>query len=102
MSTKVDYKFRETDVVCELTRDVKSSCIRGLRLPEICHECLKRNGIAKQRIFNTKTGGTITQQLRDVGEDGKLKPIVRTEEKIGRNSKCACGSGLKYKKCCGK
>jgi SEC-C motif len=27
---------------------------------------------------------------------------VRTEPKIGRNDPCSCGSGLKYKKCCGK
>ena len=27
---------------------------------------------------------------------------VRTEPKIGRNDPCPCGSGKKYKKCCGK
>ncbi len=26
---------------------------------------------------------------------------VRTEPKIGRNDPCPCGSGKKYKKCCG-
>ena len=31
----------------------------------------------------------------------KRKP-VRTEHKIGRNDPCPCGSGKKYKKCCGK
>jgi len=30
------------------------------------------------------------------------KPFVRTEEKIGRNSPCPCGSGKKYKQCHGK
>jgi len=29
------------------------------------------------------------------------KPFVR-EPKIGRNDPCPCGSGKKYKKCCGK
>lgn len=29
------------------------------------------------------------------------KPIVRETEKVGRNSPCTCGSGKKYKKCCG-
>jgi hypothetical protein len=28
-------------------------------------------------------------------------PIRRTEPKIGRNDPCTCGSGKKYKKCCG-
>jgi uncharacterized protein len=26
----------------------------------------------------------------------------RTEPKIGRNDACSCGSGKKFKKCCGK
>ena len=29
------------------------------------------------------------------------KPIVRDEPKIGRNDPCPCGSGKKYKRCCG-
>ena len=33
---------------------------------------------------------------------GKGKPIVRTTPKIGRNDPCPCGSGKKYKKCCGR
>lgn len=28
--------------------------------------------------------------------------VVRTEPKIGRNDPCPCGSGKKYKKCCGR
>ncbi|XJZ27756.1 SEC-C metal-binding domain-containing protein [Bacillota bacterium Lsc_1132] len=31
----------------------------------------------------------------------KVQPI-RTEPKVGRNDPCPCGSGKKYKKCCGK
>jgi len=27
---------------------------------------------------------------------------VITLKKVGRNERCVCGSGLKYKKCCGK
>ncbi len=29
------------------------------------------------------------------------RPVIRTEEKVGRNDPCPCGSGKKYKKCCG-
>ena len=36
------------------------------------------------------------------GELVKPKPIVREEPKVGRNDPCPCGSGKKYKKCCGK
>jgi hypothetical protein len=31
-----------------------------------------------------------------------VAPIVRDAPKIGRNAPCPCGSGKKYKKCCGK
>jgi len=50
-----------------------------------------------------------SQQLRNVTTSGPSAPeqvrkqIVKTEsEKIGRNQPCPCGSGKKYKKCCGK
>ncbi|MEA1986418.1 MAG: SEC-C metal-binding domain-containing protein, partial [Candidatus Marinimicrobia bacterium] len=32
----------------------------------------------------------------------KAQPFVRKEKKIGRNDPCPCGSGKKYKNCCGK
>jgi len=36
-------------------------------------------------------------------DDSQLNYVpVRTEPKIGRNDPCPCGSGKKYKKCCGK
>ncbi len=35
------------------------------------------------------------------GEEGK-KTVRREAEKVGRNAPCPCGSGQKYKKCCGK
>ena len=37
--------------------------------------------------------------------DGEIytgEPYVREEPKIGRNDPCPCGSGKKYKKCCGR
>ncbi len=34
-------------------------------------------------------------------EEQKKKPVQRKEGKIGRNDPCPCGSGKKYKKCCG-
>jgi SEC-C motif-containing protein len=35
-------------------------------------------------------------------EGASVKPKPLTVIKIGRNDPCTCGSGLKYKKCCGK
>ncbi len=36
------------------------------------------------------------------GEPEKKNPQKRSAKKIGRNAPCPCGSGKKYKKCCGK
>jgi preprotein translocase subunit SecA len=32
----------------------------------------------------------------------KKKPVKRSAKKVGRNAPCPCGSGKKYKKCCGR
>ena len=41
--------------------------------------------------------------LNRVGADDQPKqPTTRDDERIGRNDPCPCGSGKKYKKCCGK
>ena len=44
-----------------------------------------------------KTGWLFTD-----GKSVTRKPVVRSAPKIGRNDPCSCGSGLKFKKCCGK
>ena len=36
------------------------------------------------------------------GESEKKKPQTRSTGKVGRNAPCPCGSGKKYKKCCGR
>jgi preprotein translocase subunit SecA len=35
-------------------------------------------------------------------EQAKKKPVVRSKKKVGRNDPCPCGSGKKFKKCCGR
>jgi len=51
-------------------------------------------------------GGGEEQRAQSGGEGGEavaapVKTIVREAEKVGRNDPCPCGSGKKYKKCCG-
>ncbi|MGA1862477.1 preprotein translocase subunit SecA [Deferribacter thermophilus] len=48
----------------------------------------------------------IKEERRDIFSDSeqqeeKKKPIRRVNPKVGRNDPCPCGSGKKYKKCCG-
>ncbi len=53
--------------------------------------------------FTKREVGQFEVQQNDGGppSDEKPKPIV-TGDKIGRNDPCPCGSGKKYKKCCGR
>ncbi|MBL7664823.1 MAG: YchJ family protein [Bacteriovoracaceae bacterium] len=41
------------------------------------------------------------QWLFDKGTIVGLDPIKRSQPKVGRNDDCPCGSGKKFKKCCG-
>lgn len=41
-------------------------------------------------------------QLKVLYKEQKESGTVRKEKKIGRNDPCPCGSGKKYKKCCGR
>ncbi len=52
-------------------------------------------------------GGQLHERSRFVREagawrylDGELLPPLR-EERVGRNTPCPCGSGKKFKRCCG-
>lgn len=47
--------------------------------------------------FKKEKDGWLFTEGKAVGQ----RPVVRGP-KIGRNDPCSCGSGLKYKKCCGK
>lgn len=42
------------------------------------------------------------EQIKDISSSWRSSKIVVNPVKIGRNEKCTCGSGKKYKKCCGK
>ena len=43
--------------------------------------------------------------LNQVGGESEAaqgkKPVMREDDKVGRNDPCPCGSGKKFKKCCG-
>ena len=46
-------------------------------------------------IFSVEKRAEIQKQYKE-------SKIVRNFDKVGRNDACPCGSGKKYKKCCGK
>lgn len=42
------------------------------------------------------------EELKKLYKEQKESTMIRKEKKIGRNDPCPCGSGKKYKKCCGR
>lgn len=42
------------------------------------------------------------ERKKELYREQKQSGTIRKEKKIGRNDPCPCGSGKKYKKCCGK
>ncbi|MBR5772609.1 MAG: preprotein translocase subunit SecA [Clostridia bacterium] len=52
---------------------------------------------------DTKRSQTVTITSTSAATDNteKKRPVRNTEKKIGPNDPCPCGSGKKYKKCCG-
>lgn len=47
-------------------------------------------------------GDSHTHKEGEAHHHEKPQTVVRESPKIGRNDPCSCGSGKKYKKCCGK
>jgi preprotein translocase subunit SecA len=48
------------------------------------------------------SSGIDISPMAEASQRGKRKPFKREQAKVGRNDPCPCGSGKKYKKCCGR
>lgn len=53
----------------------------------------------KERKTKEERRDIFSENREEGGE--KRQPIKRSQPKVGRNDPCPCGSGKKYKKCCG-
>ena len=51
--------------------------------------------------FNKSENNSLFKQS-DNKKKNNSSPFIRSEKKVGRNDPCPCGSGKKYKHCCGK
>ena len=57
----------------------------------------------KEEVVNVKMNNNITNLMTNAaGEDTPKRKPAKSEKKVGRNDPCPCGSGKKYKQCCGK
>jgi tRNA threonylcarbamoyl adenosine modification protein (Sua5/YciO/YrdC/YwlC family) len=82
----VEYKFEGFEMFEEMVKNIQEDALRMLlRLK-------KEHIIQRQKVAEPASA---------THGDGAAKPVVRSSTKVGRNDPCPCGSGKKYKKCCG-
>jgi len=88
----VVYKREGFDMFSDLIDRIKEETIRFLFRVQIARpEEMAAKEKAKQDKVAYSHGG-----------DGESATVRRDKKKVGRNAPCPCGSGKKYKKCCGK
>ena len=99
----VQYRIEGTDMFEEMTANIKLDVVKILSNVE------KAGNVVRTQA--AKVTGEGFEKMPDINlVDGKLsqdkggisKTIVNEGPKIGRNDPCPCGSGKKYKNCCGK
>ncbi len=84
--------FREegSDMFEEMITNIREGTVQFVLCAVLkSEEDVKR----EQKMKPTETSG---------GDGSEKNRPVKKGEKVGRNDPCPCGSGLKYKKCCGK
>ena len=85
----LEYKFLSFDMFDELGRNIQNDTARLMYNVRTATQPEKREQVAKPLATNKD----------DTASRG---PIKRKEAKVGRNDECPCGSGKKYKQCCGR
>ncbi|MGQ9780057.1 MAG: preprotein translocase subunit SecA [Bacillota bacterium] len=83
----VAYKFEAYKMFKEMTEEIETEAVRYLTHLQLVREEPLPARRARMMRTNREEDGTVVQR--------------RVEKKVGRNDPCPCGSGRKYKKCCG-
>ncbi len=83
----IEYQIEGYEMFEEMIRSIQEETISLLYRVKVEQNMPKREQVA--------------QPVRATHGESVKKPVVRGE-KIGRNDPCPCGSGKKYKKCCGR
>ncbi len=89
------YKIESFNMFEELVRSIREESVKAV---------FSLKPRKREQVMNIKIVDAISNMVTNAaGEDTpKRKPVVKQEKKIGRNDPCSCGSGKKYKNCCGK
>ncbi len=89
----VEYKREAFEIFADLSDRVASEVVARLMKIQIAREDMVERQFVRKPARMTYGRGS-------QGESAKPQTVVR-DKKIGRNAPCVCGSGKKYKKCCG-
>ena len=100
----VVYRMEGFDMFDQMVQDIKFDVVKLLM-----HASKRDEGASRKEAAKITDAG-LQQKTAIELVDGKLSPkegginktIVNDTPKIGRNDPCPCGSGKKYKNCCGK
>ncbi len=91
----VEYKCESYDVFNAMTEDIAETVVKTILHVQKRNENMQRINLVRNMITNLNAA-------QNAGGDDKAKPKVNSTKKVGRNDPCPCGSGKKYKNCCGK
>ncbi|WP_027185890.1 preprotein translocase subunit SecA [Desulfovibrio inopinatus] len=91
---KQEYKREGFALFQGLLETIKESSVKALSRVRIKNE-------VKEEEFTHKDTTENLNYSADAADDAKKKPVKREAPKVGRNDPCPCGSGKKFKKCCG-
>ena len=87
----VAFRMESYDMFDEMTETIRENTVKMMFTTVVRRrEDVERQAVAK--ITATSSGG---------GDESVKKEPVRKAKKVGPNDPCPCGSGKKYKKCCG-
>ncbi len=102
----VEYKKESFNLFSELINDIKFNTIRTLQIIQFKMESAEEEAARiAQQLEDEKRAQEALMRLNMSDEDSEDR-IAGTpetsEKKVARNDPCPCGSGKKYKQCCGK
>jgi len=92
----IEYKREAFAMFKEMMEDIRREIARNLFHINLEH--FNAHAIEAKREKELKELNLVSAEG---GDSGEKKPVQRAEPKVGRNEPCGCGSGKKYKKCCG-
>ncbi len=96
-----EYKKEGFDLFMTMIDTVKQQTVSTLLRVQLVQEDELERLEEERRREREKELEMARQQSAGDG-DSSPKPVRRSQEKVGRNAPCPCGSGKKYKKCCGR